>query len=150
MGNLTTTAIITKGLHCGPACKGIITSYFSLICKDAPLQKNSGGGPYPGNAWNKINSIQDFYKPVEQQPYIIPRDKEAEYFRKYKIVELKIKLGKNVVEKTYRVPEQKAKTIISIINLTNSTIDRIKVTINNLKRVITQISVKVKNLRKRR
>lgn len=155
MANLTTTAIITKGLHCGPACQGIITSRFSLVCKDIPTppvnRNNTGGGPYPANqgAWNQSNNIQNFYQPVEQQPFYVPRDKEADYFRKFKAVEIRVKLGEKEVVKEYRIPVNRAKYVISVINLVNSTRDRIKVVASSVQRRLHNITVVIKNLKKR-
>lgn len=157
LGSLATTAIITKGLTGGHApldpCKtGIITSAFSLYCTYTPPEptppKTGGGGPYPGHAWNKFNpgQIQNFYKPVEQ-PYIIPRDREAEYFRRRKIVTMKIKLGDISIEKEYAVPEKRANMVISVLGLANKTVDNIKVAVSAVKRITTNAVVKIKNLR---
>lgn len=85
LGTTATTAIITKGLTCGegplePCKTGIITSFFSLYCSEditpPPSGGPAGGGPYPKDAWNKFNpgDIKNFYQPVKQDYYVVPRD----------------------------------------------------------------------------
>lgn len=157
LGSVATTAIITKGLTCGhgpldPCKHGLITSPFSLYCTVTPdLAKEGGGGPYPRDAWNKFNpgEIQDFYQPVpeEQQFYVVPREKEAEYFRRHKIITMRIKLGDYEVEKEYSVPESRARVIVKALNVVDATRSNIKVTASNIKRLASEAIVTVKNLR---
>lgn len=159
MGSIATTAIITGGLTGGhspvdPCKSGLITSPFSLYCRLLPKPvppPGSGGGPYPGNAWNKFNpgQIQDFYKPVDptQQYYIVPRDQEANYFRRHKIVTMRIQLGDIVVEKEYAVPEKRARAVVKTLNLINATVANIKLTVSGIKRITSEAIVKIKNLR---
>lgn len=150
MGNLVTTAIITKGLYNGPACVGIVTTHFSLLCKSLPRPKDTGGGPYPHvGAHNQIPNIQNFYHPVEDQPFLVPKDQEADYFRKFKAVELRIKFGEKEVVKEYRIPTNRAKYVVAVINLLNSTRDKIQVAVSGLKRLKHNIVVRVQNLHKR-
>lgn len=166
LGNAATTAIITKGLSCSgggspapTACeRGIITSFFSLVCTGVvppvppipPEQVgDSGGGPYPGPAWNKFDSAADIFKPVEGElPYYVPLDKEADYFRRYQTITLRIKLGDNEIEKVYRVPEDRAKIVVKAIDVVNATRERISVTVTGIKNLITKAIVTIKNLRR--
>lgn len=157
-GTLASTAIITKGLTGGhgpldPCKSGLITTAFSLYCTGIlpdPIP-GTGGGPYPRDAWNKYNpgDIKNFYQPVpqEQQYYIVPRDQEERYFRRYKTVRIGIKLGETTVEKEYSVPEQKARAIIKAFNLMEVSKERVDLSITNIKRIVTNAVVAIKNLR---
>lgn len=175
LGTLATTQIITGGFSCqqcigsppgsprvegSPStadCKaGIITTQFSLFCTVAPPPPpntglGGGGGHYPRDAWNKFNpgEIQNFYKPVDD-PYLVPRDREEQFLRKYKHVQIHFKMGNFEVEKDYQVPENRAKAIVKVLDVINATRDRIMVTASGLKRVTTRITVAVKNFRLRR
>lgn len=147
--NLGVNGIIAKGLGCGTAGKGlIITTHFSLYCGEPAAITGSGGGPYPHEAWNKVNSAQDFYQqvPPEQQPYYVPLEDEAKYFESRKIITLKFKIKDFEIEKEFSVSEKRANVIISISNLINSTKSRINMSIKNIKRTFNQIKVIVKNI----
>lgn len=158
-GSLATTAIITKGLTCGhgpldPCKSGLITTAFSLYCTSTPptLPPSGGGGPYPHDAWNKFNpgEIQNFYKPVDPTDYLlIPKDQEAEYFRRYAPVKITFKMGDILVEKEYRVPEERRKVVIKAFSMVDVTRDRINIAITNMKRVTKGIVLTVRNFRLR-
>lgn len=160
LGNLATTAIITKGLTGGygpldPCKNGIITSWFSLYYTGiTPAVKHSGGGPYPRDAWNKFGpgDIQNFYKPVPQQMqyYVVPRDQEAKYFKRSKHVVLHFKMGTYEIEKEYSVPENHSQAIIKVLNFANITRERIGLAVKNVKRIATKVIVTVSKLHKRR
>lgn len=163
-GNAVTTSIITNGLTCNPAgtaCKnGIITTFFSLYCVDAPIPPepkpqpppvSGGGGAYPRDAWNKFNpgDIQKFFKPLnpEQQHYIIPRDQEARYFQRRKIIKLEINFGEKRIEKEYSVPEKRARVTVKVLDIANATLQSMTATVNNIKRITSNAVVYVKNIR---
>ena len=148
MSSLAATKIITKGLDCGSACDGLITTHFSLYCPSLGPLVDSGGGPYPYPAWNRYEpgQIQDFYQPVEQD-LIVPRDQEAEYFRRKRIIVMKVNIGSFSFEKEYAVPIQRAKIIVSIINVINTTQERFQIAVNSIKRIVTAITIQVKKLR---
>jgi len=162
MGTLATTQIITKGLACQQctptvpvpsACKpGIITAGFSLYCTTvATLQ--TGGGPYPGKAWNKFGpgEIKDFYQEVTpEQPYLVPRDQEAKYFEKKTHVVLRTSLNGTENEKEYAVPAHRTNANIQIPTLVNVTRDRATPIVSGLRRVATKAFTVVKNLYLRR
>lgn len=162
LGGLATTAIITKGLTCGhgpldPCKTGLITTAFSLYCTSVPeppepkKQKDMGGGSYPRDAWNKFNpgDIQNFYQPVpaEQQYYVVPRDQEERYFRRHKIIKMRVKFGDIFIEKEYSVPEKRAKIVIKALSIVDVTAKNITVAVENIKRLTSEAVVKVKNLR---
>lgn len=156
LGTPATTSIITGGLDCTPACIGLITSKFSLYCTEIPPippGELSGGGPYPADqgAWNQVQDIQDFYQPVpDQDPFIVPRDDEADFFRKKVIVTIKMDMGPFKANKTYAVPEKRHGTILTVFNLMNVTRDRVAVVVKNIKRVVTKAKVAISNLRVKR
>ena len=149
MGSLAAQKIITKGLDCGAAKPGIIQTHFDLFCLGVfpDRDETTGGGPYPYPAWNRYEpgEIQDFYQPVE--PFIIPRDQEAEYFRRKKIIMMKINIGSFSFEKEYAVPIERAKIIVSIITVINTTQERFQIAVNSIKRIMTRIAIQVKKLR---
>lgn len=153
VGSFATTSIITKGLHKGPACTGVIMSRFSLYCNIAPPvvipspPKGGGGGQYPGSAWNKITNIHDFFKPTKEQLYDVPRDQEADYFRKNLTITLKVKLGDTSVEKIYKVPEKRVSSTVRVFNMMNATQARMVATIRNMRRVVHRIKVNIRGLR---
>jgi hypothetical protein len=147
VGNFTTTAIITKGLTCssGSTCRnGIITTFFSLYYK----QPSTGGGGYPKPAWNKVEpgQLKNFYKPVPEEYYLLPRDKEIDFFSKKKIVVMKINIGNINIEKEYSISETKSRKLIKVLNILNSTISNIEIGISNIKRFFIDVSIKIKNL----
>lgn len=151
LGTPATTSIITGGLDCTPACIGMITSHFSLYCTEVPPDPDAdgGGGPYPANsgAWNQIQDIGDFYKPVPEQPFVVPLDQEADYFRRKKQVVLKFKIADIEVEKIYMIPESRKKGIVTVFNLIDVTRQRISATAGNVKRIASRAVVAIKNLR---
>lgn len=156
LGGIATTAIITKGLTCGhgpldPCRHGLITTPFSLYCSVAPPAPivNAGGGPYPRDAWNKLNpgDIKNFYQPVPQEYYIVPRDQEERYFRRHKAIKITFKMGEFVVEKEYSVPEKRANVVIKAFNFIEATKQHIDVAVTNISRITSSIVVKVKNIR---
>ena len=158
-GTLATTAIITGGLTCGhgpldPCKSGIITSAFSLYCTGEvppPEPTGGGGGPYPCDAWNKLNpgEIQNFYQPVPEQYYIVPRDQEADYLRRYKPLTVTFKMGDITVEKIYQVPETRRKIVVKAFNLMDITRQQIGFTVSRVKKVAFGVKIRVSNFRKR-
>lgn len=133
-----------------PACEGIITTHFSLLCREViipPVQppKGGGGGPYPAGqgAWNQVDNIQDFYKPASKDIY----DVENTYKVKKEVV-IRVEFKNFHMEKTYLVPIHRAKVIIKAIGLANRTKERIKININKIKSVLHNIKVSVSNLRR--
>lgn len=157
-GTLATTAIITGGLTCGHGplseCRsGLITSPFSLYCTATapPPKPSSGGGPYPCEAWNKLNSgeIKDFYQPVPLEYYIVPRDQEANYLRRYKKLKITLKFGDFMTEREYMIPESKRKVIVEAFNLMDVTRKRIQMVVENVRKVAGGVSVSIRNFRLR-
>ena len=161
LGNLTTTLIITGGMTGDHApvdpCKhGIITTAFSLYCTGTPpvipSKGGGGGGYYPHDAWNRIDSgdVASFYKPVPEnlQYYVVPRDQEANFFRRNKLIKLSVTLAGKTMEHEYSVSEKKAKIAIKVLNILDVTVSNINVTITNIKRFAIDAVIKVKNLKR--
>ncbi len=157
-GTLATTAIITGGLTCGhgpldPCKSGLITTPFSLYCTAAPIppQPDAGGGPYPCEAWNRLEpgEIQNFYQPVPLEYYMVPRDQEANYLRRYKKLKITLKMGDIVAEREFMVPETKRKIIVETFNLMDITGQKIKLMVEGVKRVAGGLNVKIRNFKLR-
>lgn len=147
-GSFATTAIITKGLHNGPACAGIITTHFSLYCQDytpppPPPEKVTGGGPYPKPAWNVTPSPAEFWKPYES-PLLVPVDRP---YQPTTTVTIRVKLGEKSYEKIFAVPTNRRKAVVYIFNMIDSTKRTIKVAVSNFRKGLASSFVKIKNLR---
>lgn len=149
-----TSAIITKGLTCGIGAdrsicrKGIITSFFSLYCdaeQPQPQQNPVPGGsrPYaPGE-------IQNLYQPVDVSSmpyYIVPRDKEAAFFTKYKPVKIVLRLGEKTLEKEYIIPENRVKYVVKAFDILNKTKNTISITVSGIKKLTSNAIIAIKNI----
>jgi len=153
-------AIITKGLSCGKttACQSgtmLTAGPFTLFCVN-PVEDTGGGGGggyYPNHTRPlQPGEIQNLYQPVpdQEQYYVVPREKEAEYLRRFLPVRIEIKIGSKTVEKMYMVPQDKAQVLFNIVNVVNATKDRMKVVVSSMKRITTKAIVTVTNFRLRR
>lgn len=152
LGTLATTNIITKGISGGPACRGLITTHFSLWCFEVIIPPTpTGAGSNGGSRPYMPGEIQNFYKQVPNTTpqYYVPRNQEAKYTVKMVPITIKMKFNGTEIEKLYSVPEKRANIIVNIINLTNTTLNKIKVSINNLKSLRTGLTVKIQNLKKK-
>lgn len=147
-GNLVTTAIITNGLFCAPVERsGIITTFFSLYVENPPtFQDSGGGGPYPGNAWNVIPDIQNFYKPVPTEEWQFKRLEDVN-LRKSKHVVLKVKIGETEHVKEFIVKEKVAGAIAKIGDVYETTKQKIAVKITNVNSFVKKLSVKINKIR---
>lgn len=139
--------IITQGLGINhDACSdGIITTHFSLYCREI-VSKGGGGGPYPAGkgAWNQFDRAQDIFQPVDQNVY--DPDK---FYRERKEVIIRIEFGKFHMEKIYLIPIERANIVIKAINLLNVTKEKISVSINKIHRILHNIKVSINNLRRK-
>jgi len=137
-----TGGIITGGMG-RPACRSIITmSIFSLY---ADVSSVTGGGiPLaPGQ-------IKDFFQPVDttnitQNPVEGDFVNPAVYGKK--LVRVGIKFNEHTMEKEYLISEQRAKHVISVINLVNGAKTRLNAVTSNIRTVTTRLNVVAKNLR---
>jgi hypothetical protein len=148
MAGLVTTRIITGGLGVNvKACEGLITTHFSLYCLplERPPQHFDRGGPYPGKAWNKVDAISNFWKPVEQDLY----DPNRVYKTKKQVV-IRVDLGNIHVEKIYVVPIQRADSLVAVLNVLNVTRAKMSAGIKNLHRVLHKIKVSIYNLKRKK
>jgi len=152
-GNVVTTIIITGGLTCGAttsACKhGIITAPFSLYHTSSRFQ-GVGGGPYPGDAWNKFDpgDFEQFYQEIPDalQYYVVPKDQEANYFTRSTHIVLKVKIGDFEVEKEYVAASNGARAVINILNVLETTRSKISVATKALTNIKHNIAVGIKNM----
>ncbi len=137
--------IITKGL-CGPACQGLITTHFSLYCTGVVSPPSFGGGPYPEKmgASNQFDRAQDIFQPVNKDIY----DPDRVYKVKKQVV-IKVELGNFHMEKIYVVPIERANGIVKVLNLLNTTKDKITINVKKMRRVLHRIKMSVYNLRRK-
>lgn len=160
LGTVASTLITTKGLFIKSAVPADftaltfgagVTPFISLYITSytpppvTPTSGGGGGGTFyvrplqPGeiaNQWQPINN-----------PYLIPLDKEKEYFQRSKLVMIKMKLGDREVDRTYAIKENQAKILIKVVNIINVTRDRLKIFGSNIKRIASRAIIKVRNLR---
>ena len=111
-----------------------------------PVAKPPGSG---GGRALQPGQISQLYQVVPQQYRVIPREKEAEFLRTRIPVQIKLNMGKFKVDKEYLVPEHRARTIVNVANVYNSTRERMSVTMSKLRRTYTKALVKVSNFRRR-
>jgi hypothetical protein len=154
-----TKTIITNGLAVRPATDRMLSAWkFHLyvetdITPEIPKIVKGGGGPYPGAAWNKIDDIKKFFKPVDDQltpegedPYIVPLDKEGKYLERKVNIVLRAKFGENEIERIYAINEKYSPMAVTITNFVNVTSDRMKVVVENIRKVANRAFVKIKNI----
>jgi len=148
MPGLAFHKIITKGLHGGPACEGLITAHFSLYCVSVappPPAPSVGGGPYPGAAWNKVSDIQNFFKRVEQ-PYYLPHQHDKDLIHKKRII-LKIDMGDIHVERNYIVSANRADILVKVLKVVNSSVHGIAARAKNVKNLAARAPFTIRNLK---
>lgn len=156
LGTAASTAIITKGLTCGSttACEhgSIITTRFGLFCSITldpvvPIITPSGGGSRvfaPGE-------IQNFYKPVTfEQPIMNPVEQNMDYLKQASHVIIRVKFGDTTNEKEYLISKNKAKYVVKVLSIINTTINKVKININDLKVIKNNILIQIKKLKLRK
>ncbi len=141
--------IITGGLGVNHrACDGIITTHFSLYCKDIIIPPErpptGGGGPYPGRAWNKFDSAWDIFKPVNDNY------DPAKAYKQKKVVEFKMKFNGKTIERTYLIPLNRANMVVKVIHIMNASAKHYKLAVSSVHRVLRGIGVNITNFRKRK
>lgn len=170
LGNLTTTLITTRGLFTvGDVTKpgftaltfgAGITPWFRLYLgedfvppKPSTYVAAAGSRVYqPGEfqkTWKNIDPATGLAT-QEQEPWLVPRDQEEQYFNKGKVVTIKLVWGEKQLERQYAVNERVARRIIEASNVINATRERVKVSASALKKVTTTAIVEVRNLVLRR
>lgn len=147
LGNFTTTTIITKGLFGGSARKGLITAVASLYCETPPapsvpppIVKTSGGGPYPGKAWNVIDNIRTFYKPVQ---FLVPAEERIPKT----IITFKMNFNEHTIEKIYNVPETRKRIVIKIFAMLGATQKQYSIVMGKFKRITSRAKIKILSLK---
>ncbi len=144
--------IITMGMGVNvKACEGLITTHFSLLCRDIdippvePPVHGGGGGPYPGDAWNKFDRAEDIFQPVDKDIY----DVEDTYRVKKEVV-IRVEFNNFHMEKTFLIPKERAHIAIKAIRIMNTTKARISAGVKNLRRVLHNIKVSVTGIRRKK
>lgn len=151
-GSLATSAIITRGLHGGPATLGLITTRFSIYVSTAPepVARNSGGGPYPRPAHNVIPNISNFYQPIEQ-PLMVPKSREFELFRPKNVeVVIKIDIAGFKKESIFGVRPRNRNIIIRAFYLLNVTTEKFSAIATNVRVAARKFKVFATNVVRRK
>lgn len=153
LGTAATTLITTRGLWIDDGITSAlefgagITPWFRLWISELPPVNNyvAAAGSYP----LMPGQIQTLYRelPPQQQFYVIPRDQEAKYFQRNKIITVKFSIAGKDVEKIFAVNETRARMAFKVINLMNDTKARIHVYIKNVKHVASTAMFRIRNLR---
>lgn len=132
---LAMTKILTKGLY-GEACKGMITTHFSLYCIKVELVHGGMGGGSGAHEWHPVEF------PNEVEP-VDPCDDT-------KFVRITVTLDGEKRVKEYQVGKNRARVMLRVINVVNNTREAIDITVKNVKRVATKAVVTIKNTIRRR
>lgn len=149
LGTTATTAIITRGISGQSACRGLITTQFSLyyfkIEVIIPTSTNGGSRVF------QQGEIQNFYKPVPpEQQYYVTRDQEYRYNKAdTKMVTVKLVWNEKETEKVFAVSDKNVKALVQAINVFNNANKKIKVAINSIKSLANRAKITIKNLRKK-
>ncbi len=162
LGTAATTLITTRGLFIADGITSAlefgagITPWFRLwLGSYTPVLRQGTGG---GSRVYEPGEIANLYKPIdpetgkrieEAEYYVVPRDKEADYFRKTKTVYVRFNFAGKEVERIYAINEDQAKILIEVINFANVTKERVSAAISGIKHVATEAIVKVGKLRVR-
>jgi hypothetical protein len=157
LGTSATTAIITKGLTCGSstACEygSIISTRFGLFCSITldpvvPISPPASGG---GSRPFAPGEIQNFYKPVTlEQPIMNPVEQNRDYLKQASHVIIRVKFGDSTNEKEYLLSKNKAKYVVKVLSVINTTINKVKININELKVIKHNILIQIKKLKLRK
>lgn len=158
LGSAATTLIITKGLFIGDNIASVlefgaaITPWFGLYVSGPLVSPN-----YVAAVGSRVyapGEIANLYQPIDpntglktNEPFLVPMDKEAEYFQKNKVITLKINFAGKQFESQYAVPENRARKLVEVMNFINSTRNKINVAINGFKRVASVAIVEARNFR---
>ncbi len=167
-GTLATTLITTRGLFTAASMPAgytalsfgaVINPWFRLYVQTATNPSGyvaaAGSRVYaPGEFADSLKFIDPktglVTKDSSMEEYlVVPMDKEAEYLGGSKIITVRLSFAGKNMEKVYSVNENRANTIIEVINVINATKKRISVVASGLKRVTTEAVVKIRNLRLR-
>lgn len=141
--------LVTFGLG-RPACQGMITMMpFQLACfLPAPPPPPP---PVPGVSGGTIplepGEIHDFYQPVaidNEGNFVDPKV----YGKKHVIIRVKSEFFEG--EREFLVPTKRVKSIVKAVNIVNTTISRMKVSVSNLKQLAIRATVTIKNLKWKR
>lgn len=163
LGNLTTTLITTKGLFTlgdvhQPGLTILsfgagITPWFRLYLGQDYVPPK---GQYVAAAGSRVYQPGEFaqsWKQVDpttglatEEPWLVPREYENQYFNKGKVVTIKLIWGEKQLERQYKVNERAAGRIIEATNVINATKEKIKITASTIKKITTTAIVEARNL----
>lgn len=164
LGNLTTTLITTRGLFTlGDVTKpgftvltfgAGITPWFRLYLgedyippKPESYVAAAGSRVYqPGEfaqSWKEVNPNTGL---ATEEPWLVPRDQEDQYFNKGKIITIKLVWGEKQLERQYSINERAAKRVVEAANFVNATREKIKISVGAIKKVTSTAIVEARNL----
>jgi hypothetical protein len=163
LGNLTTTLITTRGLY---TLGDVHTPGFTVLTFGAGitpwfrLYLGEGYVPpkreYVAAAGSRVYQPGEFaqsWKQVDpntglatEEPWLVPRDQEDQYFNKGKVVTIKLVWGEKQLERQYKINERAAKRVIEAANVINATREKIRITVSAIKKVTSTAIVEARNL----
>lgn len=173
LGSITTTLITTRGLFTAQEVLPVgftaltfgagITPWFRLYITEVPVPPPVEN--YVAAVGSRVyapGEIAQLYRPIDpntglpvghqvgQEPYFVPLDKEAEFFRKNKIVTFKINFAGRDIDRTYSVSEARANALVEAINIVNATKNRISIVASGVKKLANEAVIKVGKLKLRK
>jgi hypothetical protein len=129
------TSIIKKGLH-GRACRGLITTKFSLLCKPVEViiqpggPASTGGSPY----YPTRVDYDDYDNDVYDQP---------------QCVTIKVHLDNHTFERSYEVGKKRAYAIVKLSNFINVAHERFNVFTSYITKRANNIKTKIERVYRR-
>jgi len=140
------SGLITGGLGL-PACSGLIVNTFGVTTCLTIIPIRESGGSSGGSIPLLPGEIQNFYTPVDTQVTKTNTGNLAKpgiYGKK--IVKITVSYKKMKTEKEFMINKEQEKMLVNILNLMNTTKSRIKITIDNLKKITNKLKIEIKNL----
>ena len=126
----------------------ITANIHKLFCIDITnIEPTDGGGSgrYPGPVVNRLEpgEVQNFYKPVDPEWQYA---QEPSLYRK-KHIKVRVYFNEKWNTKEFLVSMKHDKQIANVINLLNTTRERMNAVVRNIKRYATKAVMRVRNLR---
>ncbi len=121
------SGLITKGLGL-PACNGLITMHLSVFHVYVQVSSTPGGGGYA------VHPVTPYYTPTNQTSRPI-----SKRLIKNRTIDIAIKFTDTKTwRKSFMVTEERAKHVVKVINIVNTLIKSVQLSIFNIKQRLTK------------